>query len=321
MGTIESNAFKVSVEGEDIGEITRILIVDDNESLCRSLQLILNKEGYYPVTALTGTEALKKSKEIKFDIAFVDIRLPDMNGTDLLSDLLKINPELDCIVITGFASIETAVNALEQEVFAYLTKPLDIDNLLRLIEQLVEKRKLVSDKENALRALRDSEQRNRIIVDAMSDLVLVYDSENYLTEYFAANDSLLYKPWVEIRGKKFEEYMPEAITTLHYDSIERVRKSGRSDSYDYKLDISGKTRWFRATYMLHDDEKSIVIALKEITKQKKTEEALRESEEWFRSIFRESPVAINVFDSKGDIVAANEAVKLMLVVVLPTPPF
>ena len=127
MGTIESNAFKVSVEGEDIGEITRILIVDDNESLCRSLQLILNKEGYYPVTALTGTEALKKSKEIKFDIAFVDIRLPDMNGTDLLSDLLKINPELDCIVITGFASIETAVNALEQEVFAYLTKPLDID--------------------------------------------------------------------------------------------------------------------------------------------------------------------------------------------------
>ena len=307
MGSIVGSAYHTSKNEEEIGETLRILIVDDNESLCRSLQLILKKEGYYPVTALTGKEALVKAKELRFDIAFVDIRLPDMNGTDLLSDLVKINPDIDCIIITGFASIETAVSALEQEASAYLTKPLDMDRLLRLIEQIVEKKKLVNEKEDALRALRESEQRNRIIVDAMSDLVLVYDSEDHLTEYFAADDSLLYKSWDEIRGLKIEEYMPQDIATRHYDSIEMVRKSGKSETYDYELDLGGKSRWFRATPMLHDDGKSIVIAIKEISEQKKTEEALIESEKWFRSIFRESPIAINVFDPRGNLVEANQA--------------
>ena len=115
-----------------------ILIVDDDESICRSLALILGKKGYQTETASTGAEALAKAKEGSFSVALLDIRLPDMEGVELLTPLKKIHPNMVMFIITGYASLKTATRALNEGASGYLTKPVDVDDLLAKIRDNVE---------------------------------------------------------------------------------------------------------------------------------------------------------------------------------------
>jgi len=115
-----------------------ILIVDDDESICKSLALILDKKGYETETASTGEEALAKAKERAFSVALLDIRLPDMEGVELLKPLKKIHPEMVLFIITGYASLKTATRALNEGASGYLTKPVDVDDLLAKIKDNVE---------------------------------------------------------------------------------------------------------------------------------------------------------------------------------------
>ncbi|MCJ7569733.1 MAG: response regulator, partial [Anaerolineales bacterium] len=94
-------------------EKTNILIVDDDESTRRSLRLILGKKGYETQEAGTGREAIEKAQEAGFDVALLDIRLPDMGGVDLIKPLREKRPDMAVIMITGYASLETAVQALD----------------------------------------------------------------------------------------------------------------------------------------------------------------------------------------------------------------
>ena len=95
-----------------MGEKESILIVDDNESDCRSLSLIFENKGYKSETAGTGHEAIEKAKVRFFNMALVDIRLPDMEGTELLAPLREMHPDITVIMITAYASQESMVRAL-----------------------------------------------------------------------------------------------------------------------------------------------------------------------------------------------------------------
>jgi len=92
----------------------RILIVDDDESTRKSLALILRKNGYKTDLAATGKEATEKLHERFFIVALVDIRLPDVEGTELLATLKTMCPDMNVIVVTGHASVENAVKALNK---------------------------------------------------------------------------------------------------------------------------------------------------------------------------------------------------------------
>jgi len=115
-----------------------ILIVDDDESICRSLALILSKKGYQTETASTGEQALAKAKESSFNVALLDIRLPDMEGVELLRPLRKLQPEIVMFIVTGYASLKTAMRALNEGAAGYLTKPVDVDELLTKIKSSIE---------------------------------------------------------------------------------------------------------------------------------------------------------------------------------------
>ncbi len=116
-----------------------ILIVDDDESTCRSLSLILNKKGYETGTARTGQEALKKVRERFFNLALLDIKLPDVDGAELLMPLKRMHPEMIVLMITGHASLESAVRTSLEGALAYITKPLNMDSVLTAIKAALEK--------------------------------------------------------------------------------------------------------------------------------------------------------------------------------------
>ena len=112
-----------------------ILVVDDDKSILRTFTRILQKSGYDIEVAETGKEAIEKAENRHYDLALVDIRLPDMDGTDLLAKLKTSFQNTIKIMITGFPSLETGVKALDEGADAYLVKPVKPQELLLLLEE------------------------------------------------------------------------------------------------------------------------------------------------------------------------------------------
>ena len=118
-----------------------ILVVDDDKSILRTFTRILQKNGYKIDTAETGKEAIEKADVQHYDLALLDIRLPDMDGTDLLAKIKKQLQNTIKIMITGFPSIESGVKALDEGADAYLVKPVKPEELLMLIEEKLKNKK------------------------------------------------------------------------------------------------------------------------------------------------------------------------------------
>jgi DNA-binding NtrC family response regulator len=116
----------------------RILIVDDDDTIRKTLKAILEDEGYTVDSAATGQEAIRKTEENTYNVALLDIRLPDMEGVELLK-LIKDNvPKTRKIMLTGYPSMQNAIAALNKDADAYLVKPVDVEKLLYTIKNQLE---------------------------------------------------------------------------------------------------------------------------------------------------------------------------------------
>ncbi len=117
-----------------------ILIVDDDKSIRDTFTAILEQEGYDVDTAENGAEAIEKSQKKFFDLALVDVRLPDMYGTDLLNAMKETTPKMAKIILTGYPSMQNAITAVNEGANAYLLKPVDIEDLLKSIKKHIQRR-------------------------------------------------------------------------------------------------------------------------------------------------------------------------------------
>ncbi len=113
----------------------KILIVDDESGIRDSLQEILSQEGYKTKTAQNGKEAIEACQKEKFDVAIIDVKLPDMEGTTLLDTLKKFDPNLVRIIITGFPSLENAVQSINLGADGYIVKPFKPQKLIEQIKE------------------------------------------------------------------------------------------------------------------------------------------------------------------------------------------
>jgi signal transduction histidine kinase len=112
------------------------------------LAVVLGKKGHDIVTVSTGHEALEQASKSSFDVAFLDIKLPDMLGVDLLSPLAEMDPEMAKVMITAYASTETAIDAVNHGAAAYITKPLRVKAVLTKLEEiLVQQQQAAKQKE------------------------------------------------------------------------------------------------------------------------------------------------------------------------------
>jgi len=135
-----------------------ILVVDDDTSFLEVAKIILQKRGYEVETAPSASEAISKAEARSYNVAILDISLPDMGGTELLSVLIKMHPNIMAIMLTGHSSVMNATQSLNRGAFAYLEKPLNPDHLLSVISRGLEKQRLVFENR---RLLVELEQRNR----------------------------------------------------------------------------------------------------------------------------------------------------------------
>jgi len=124
-----------------MGGNARILVVDDDENIRKVLMRILEDEGYMVDTAKTGKEAVEKSRTKFYNLALIDIRLPDMEGVELLTKIRDTTPKMRKIIITGYPTLKNAVEAVNKGADAYIMKPFDMKELLSKIKEQLKKQR------------------------------------------------------------------------------------------------------------------------------------------------------------------------------------
>jgi DNA-binding NtrC family response regulator len=120
-----------------------ILVVDDEEIMREILEALLSREGYTVRLAASAAEGLELARTVPFDAAIVDIMMPGMDGMATLDELKKIDDELPVLMITAFASVESAITAMKRGAFHYITKPFKNDEVLAVLRNALDRRRLV----------------------------------------------------------------------------------------------------------------------------------------------------------------------------------
>jgi len=143
--------------------INRILVVDDEKAIRDSLRLILEEEGYECDSAGDGEEALIKIKNSDYDIVISDIKMPRFDGMQLLQEVAKLSPDTFFVIMTAYASVETAIDALRQGAYDYLIKPIEFDDMIIRIKRLTEFKKLSMENKALRRRISPGEGYDKII--------------------------------------------------------------------------------------------------------------------------------------------------------------
>jgi len=127
---------------DSVGPKPRILVVDDEESLCTFMKLMLSKEGYDVVTSVSAERALDLVQADGVDLVFTDLMMPEMNGLEFVQKLRQIRPDAECVVMTAYASVDSAIEALKLGAADYITKPFKLDEVKIIVKQLLSRRRM-----------------------------------------------------------------------------------------------------------------------------------------------------------------------------------
>ncbi len=157
-------------------ETANILVIDDEEAILDSCSQVLKKEGYKVRGVRDGIEGLKTFNEETFQVVLLDLRMPGPSGMDILTKIKEENPEIQVIIITGFATIESAVDAIKRGAFDYLAKPFSPGELRVIVHKALESRKIYFENISLRKELKDRIQFDMIVgkspaMNAVFDIV------------------------------------------------------------------------------------------------------------------------------------------------------
>ena len=141
----------------------RILVVDDELSMRQFLEILLLKEGYDVTTAAGGADAIRCLDEAPFDLVVTDVKMPDVDGLKVLAKSRDVDPDTIVIMITAFASMESAIQAMNIGAYDYITKPFKVEEIRHIIRNALEKKRLVSENILLRRELKSRYQFGNII--------------------------------------------------------------------------------------------------------------------------------------------------------------
>jgi len=135
-------------------ENAKIMVIDDEESMCRFMQIMLQKEGYDVTSTVSSKEALEDMKNKDYDLVIADLMMPEMNGLELLSRAKSIHPDINFIVMTAYASVDSAIEALKKGAFDYITKPFKVDEIKIAIKKSLTQKRITEENVNLKKQLK-----------------------------------------------------------------------------------------------------------------------------------------------------------------------
>lgn len=254
-----------------------ILLVDDEKSLLKATERFLSGNGFNVFTAMNSEDALHIVNENNIDLAFLDYKMPDTNGLELLGRIKTSTPLTVCFIITAYGSYASAIESIKSGAYDYILKPVDPDDLLKIIEKgikqrelLLEKERLRIEREETLIQLAREKSRLNAIINLIQDGVLVINRYQELVYYNPAALKILDIRGIEIGDNILEELPTEAKEqVLSYIEKEETRKS-----FSVQIELKeNKYAEIISTPVLFPNKKlaGVVLVIRDITEYKKIE--------------------------------------------------
>ena len=131
----------------------RVLVIDDDEDICLVLKEFLTREGYRVTTVTKPSEALPEIKEGRHQVVLLDVRMPEVDGVELLRQVRAVDSDICVIIMTAYPSVESAVDTMKADAFDYLRKPFDLEQLRNVIQRAVREKGLMVDAEERVNQL------------------------------------------------------------------------------------------------------------------------------------------------------------------------
>jgi diguanylate cyclase (GGDEF)-like protein/PAS domain S-box-containing protein len=197
-------------------KIPRLLLVDDEPRLLSSLCELLKETGHHLVTATCGAEALEQLSRLQFDLILLDLRLPDLNGHEIMDVINAQGIDASVIVLSGDRDIEAAIGAIKRGAFGYLRKPYPREELLKTVENALHKRRLEAENRYIAWQLECSEKLYRYLVDSSPDIIYTLNPEGYFTFVNDRTHQLLGFQRDQLIGKHYS-------VLVHEEDLERAR--------------------------------------------------------------------------------------------------
>lgn len=155
----------------------KILVVDDEKRIVENISLCLEREGFKTTGAYDGDEAVRIFKQQKFDLVLLDVSMPGMNGYEVMEHIFGLDEDVLIIIITGNASVESAIRALKIGAWDYLKKPFEYADLIKTVKNALSQKKLIADKKAVSARLEASEKQFEYMVNNSPDLIFTLDHE------------------------------------------------------------------------------------------------------------------------------------------------
>lgn len=215
----------------------KVLIVDDNVDLVSTLKSVLalsSARSFEVTSAAKGSDALEIAENSGFDVAIVDVKLPDVSGVDLIEGLRKASPHGEVVLITGFASVDAAIGALRSGAFAFVLKSFRPEELISIVEQAFTKVELKRERE-------ELERRYRDLVDLTDVLVVALDGEGKVALLNPKASSMVGISGDEALGKHFSStWLPVEDGVAFNDAFERtMNDAGGKRGQDVETSLLG----------------------------------------------------------------------------------
>ncbi len=285
----------------NVPPVNRVLIVDDDEGLNRLLQRSLRRYGYGVEGVFTGADAIERVMGDAGLTLLLDLKLPDISGTDIIRKLIERQRPVPFVAMTGHGDEKIAVEMMKLGARDYLVKGTDLLDLLpnvfrRLFRELETERQLAA----AEQALRESEEKYRNLVQGLPDLILIYDAEGTHIACQSSEPEMLLLPPERFLGRTAREVLPPDLADWLMADIARVLDGEMVPPGEYSLPIAGEKRYFERRLVRYGQDQ-VMIIIRDITDQMQAEERLRFQAHLLDAVEQ----AVVVTDTEGHVVYWN----------------
>lgn len=275
-----------------------LLILDDDPNLRTVLSDILTTRDYHIHRASTGRDALKILESESIQVALIDLNLEDMKGTEVIRQIQIRSPETKSILLTGHASKEAAIEALNQGAYYFFQKPVNPEQLLLIVRNAVEVQR-------SEQRLRQSERKNRSVVSALPDCIMEINNKGELEYLQQPPEKDRFLPEISV-GQHLDDFLPGYLSQQIQENVIQTLETDSLREFTFRLQGNGQTRHFEIR-IAPAGESTVLALVRDQTDQKNFQKQAEERRVYLELLFRAAPDAIITLDHRHRVTEWNRA--------------
>lgn len=272
-------------------KLGRILVADDEKRIVENITRCLEREGHQTQSAYDGNEAIKIFDNGKFDLALLDVNMPGRNGYEVMEHILSRDEDVMVIIITGYVSLEAAIQALKKGAWDYLKKPFEYNDLIKTVQNALSQRTLLTAKKAVHARLEASELQYEYMVNNSPDLIFTLDQDGRFSFINDQFEKILGIPPQDFMNTSFQDILHEgdrekALSLIQSSDIEKNQNRPENVILRFLKD-NGNSHAFMelkttSVFLPASDEKpefrGIYVVARDVTERINLENQLRQAQ-------------------------------------------